>query len=135
MVVSQKLRRPRPKMSTAQFTPVSVARARHIRGSTRRLRDVAYLVRGQSVSRAIPILASTNKKAAKVLSKVIHAAMANAIQQHPHVTQQSLQIGRIMIDEGPMWKRFRAAAMGRATTIRKRTSHITVELATQSVGV
>ena len=107
---------------------VGVANARYIRGSTHKAREVARLVREKPVTEAFAILAATNKRPARTLSTILKSATANALHQHPQLTESALRIARIIINDGPMWKRFRAVAMGRATRIRKRTSHITVEI-------
>jgi len=109
---------------------VGIARARFVRGSARKTRDVARLIKDRPVTQAVAVLAATNKRPAAVLSKVLKAALANTLQRHPQLTPHGLRIARIVVNEGPMAKRFRAAAMGRATRIRKRTSHITIELTT-----
>ena len=111
---------------------VGVAHARYIRGSTHKTREVARLVRERPVTQALAILAATNKRPAHMLSIIVKSAAANALHQHPQLTEGVLRIARIVVNDGPMWKRFRAAAMGRATKIRKRTSHITVEITTNT---
>lgn len=128
--------KPQPKKPEAAVpgAVVGLARGRFIRGSTRKTREVARLVRARPVTEALAILATANKRAARALSVVMRSAAANALQRHPQLTPEALRVTRIVIDEGPMWKRFRAVAMGRATRIRKRTSHITVELSGGAAG-
>ena len=99
--------------------------ARYIRISPQKARLVADLVRGQDVDSAITTLKFMPKKAARILRKVIESAVANAVQTDT-VDADTLYIKNILIDGGPMLKRFRPRAMGRATRILKRTSHITV---------
>ena len=99
--------------------------AKYIRISPQKTRLVADLVRGKDVDSAITTLKFMPKKAARILRKVIESAVANAIQSDT-VDADTLYIKKIMIDGGPMLKRFRPRAMGRATRILKRTSHITV---------
>lgn len=101
---------------------------KYIRMSPRKIRYVADPLRRRTVSDALSLLASTNRRAAKPLAKAIASAFANARQVDPTVGEDQLVIHRLTADGGPTWKRFRAAAFGRATKIRKRTSHITVEL-------
>ena len=108
---------------------VGVAHARFVRGSTHKTREVARLVKARPVAQALAILATANKRPAHTLSLIVRSATANAMHRYPQLNEQSLRIARILVNDGPMWKRFRAAAMGRATKIRKRTSHITVEIA------
>ena len=122
----QKKPSPAPAVSV-----VGVARARYLRGSTHKTREVARLIRKRTVTQALAILAATNKRPARSLSDIVKSATANALRQYPQLTEGTLSIARIIVDDGPMWKRFRAAAMGRATRIRKRTSHITIEIASK----
>lgn len=106
---------------------ISKAKARFIRSSARKIRYVVDLVRGKDVPAAFAILANLNKRAAGIVNKVLKSAVANA-KRIPHMKEESLYISKIVADVGPTWKRYRAAAMGRATVIRKRTSHIYIEL-------
>ncbi|MFP4071005.1 MAG: 50S ribosomal protein L22 [Desulfovibrionales bacterium] len=99
--------------------------ARYIRISPRKARLVADNIKGKPVEDALSILTYTPKKAAEVLSKVLHSAIANA-EQVPGVDVDSLFVKRVTVDEGPTWKRIMPRAMGRAYRIRKRTSHITI---------
>ena len=105
---------------------VSKACAKYIRVSPRKTRLVIDLVRGEKVDRALVILTNLNK-GAKV-QKLITSAVSNA-KSNPAVSAEQLFISKITADNGPVLKRFRAAAMGRATMIRHRTTHLTVELA------
>ncbi|HFQ89670.1 MAG TPA: 50S ribosomal protein L22 [Desulfobulbus sp.] len=99
--------------------------AKYIRISPRKARLVADVVRGMDVDTAITTLRFMPKKAARILRKVIESAVANA-DQNDTIDVDTLYIKSIQIDGGPMLKRFRPRAMGRATRILKRTSHITV---------
>ncbi|MDD3618771.1 MAG: 50S ribosomal protein L22 [Desulfobulbaceae bacterium] len=99
--------------------------AKYIRISPQKARLVADVVRGMDADTAITTLKFMPKKGARILRKVIESAVANAIQTEK-VDTDTLYIKRILIDGGPMLKRFRPRAMGRATPILKRTSHITV---------
>ncbi len=103
------------------------ALARHIRISPQKARLVADLVRGKNVETAINTLRFMPKKAARLLRKVIESAVANA-SQNEAIDVDTLYVKKINIDGGPMLKRIRPRAMGRATRILKRTSHITVIL-------
>lgn len=103
------------------------ATLRYARISPRKVRLVADLVREMNAGEAVGLLTHTNKKAAGIIKKVIESAIANASQSHG-VDEDALIIGRIQVDEGPIIKRWRPRAMGRATRIRKRTSHIQVAL-------
>ncbi|HHO48582.1 MAG TPA: 50S ribosomal protein L22 [Desulfobacteraceae bacterium] len=99
--------------------------AKYIRISPQKARLVADVVRGMDADTAITTLKFMPKKGARILRKVIESAVANAIQTEK-VDTDTLYIKSIMVDGGPMLKRFRPRAMGRATRILKRTSHITV---------
>jgi large subunit ribosomal protein L22 len=101
--------------------------AKYVRIAPRKARLVADEVRGKSYPEAVSILRFTNKKAAKMVGDVIDSAAANAENNHD-ADPDELFVREIRVDEGPTIKRYRARAMGRATMIRKRTSHITVEL-------
>ena len=98
---------------------------RFIRISPRKLRYIADIVRNKSVEQAVDILTFTPKKAASILKKAVESAAANAAENHD-MEEEGLFISRIMVNEGPILKRFRPRARGRATRIRKRTSHLTV---------
>ena len=101
--------------------------ARYIRMSPRKVRYVADLVRGKKVEEALDILTFTLRRASPVISRLLKSAIANA-GQNESIDVDTLYIKKIFVDGGPTLKRFRPRAMGRATTIRKRTSHITVVL-------
>jgi large subunit ribosomal protein L22 len=88
---------------------------------------VTDLVKGKKVEEALNILAFTKKAFAKTLIKVINSAVANA-QQNNQMDVDTLMVKRIAIDGGPTLKRYIPRAMGRATMVRKRTSHVTVVL-------
>jgi large subunit ribosomal protein L22 len=99
-----------------------------VRISPRKVRLVVDAVRGKSVSQALSILAFTRKKAALPVQKLLKSAVANAMENHGVGDVDNLVIDRIAVDEGPALKRFTPRARGRATPIRKRTSHIWVTL-------
>lgn len=103
------------------------AQAKYIRISPQKARLVADQIRGKKVQEALDILAFTPKKGARLLKKVLDSALANA-EYTQRVDLDTLYIKRIYVDQGPMLKRWRARAMGRATRIFKRTSHLTVVL-------
>lgn len=108
--------------------PTYKAILRNTRISARKARLVADMVRGQPVSIALDALKLTNKKAAPLVHKLIRSAMANA-QQAATVDVDRLVVREIFVDEAQTLKRFLPRAQGRATPIRKRSSHITVKLA------
>ena len=103
------------------------AKAKYVRIAPRKARLVADEIRGKSYPEARSLLQFTNKRAAKVVGDVLNSAAANA-EYNLDADTDELRIKTIKVDEGPTIKRYRARAMGRATMIRKRTSHITVEL-------
>ena len=105
----------------------STAKARYVRIAPRKLRLVMDMVRGKPVEDALTTLGLVRKGASPVLAKVIKSALANAENNHGMNTD-GLFIKEAYVDEGPTLKRFMPRAMGRATQIRKRTSHITVVL-------
>jgi large subunit ribosomal protein L22 len=109
------------------------AKAKYVRIAPRKARLVADEVRGKSYPEAASILSFTNKKGAKIIGDVINSAAANA-EHNDGVDPEELFVREIRVDEGPTIKRYRARAMGRATMIRKRTSHISVELGA-AIGV
>ena len=99
--------------------------AKYIRISPQKARLVADVVRGKDVETAITTLRFMPKKAAEILRKVLESAIANA-EQTETIDVDTLYVKEIQINGGPMLKRFRPRAMGRAGKILKRTSHITV---------
>ena len=100
--------------------------AKYVRIAPRKMRLVADEIRGKSYPEARSLLTFTNKRAAKVLGDVLKSAAANA-EHNEDAYADELRIKTVKVDEGPTLKRYRARAMGRAM-IRKRTSHIMVEL-------
>ena len=103
------------------------ARAKFVRTSPRKARMVADLVKGKGVEEALNILAFTKKAPAKIVAKLLKSAVANADQMR-NVNVDTLFIKQIAVNQGPTMKRHRPRAMGRATMIRRRMSHITVVL-------
>jgi large subunit ribosomal protein L22 len=101
--------------------------AKFVRIAPRKARLVADEVRGKSVPEAVSILQFTNKRAAGIVGDVIKSAAANA-EHNDDADVDALFVRDVRVDEGPTIKRYRARAMGRATMIRKRTSHISVVL-------
>ena len=105
----------------------AVAKARHIRISPRKARLVADMIRGKKAEQALNVLTFTQKAAARILKKVLDSAIANAANKGD-IDVDTLYIKKIFVDQGPTWKRHRPRAMGRATLIQKKTSHITIVL-------
>jgi ribosomal protein L22 len=103
------------------------ARARHVRTSARKARMVCGHIRGKTVPEARAILAFTPREVARDWSKLLESAVANAENNH-ELLEEDLVVREAYADEGPTIKRFRPRAMGRATPIHKRTSHLTITL-------
>ncbi len=102
--------------------------AKYVRMTPRKLRLVADLIRGKSAQEAWSMLEFTPKRAAGPLKKVLESAIANA-RHNNEMAPESLNVSRVLIDEGPTMKRYTPRARGRAGAIKKRTSHITVVVA------
>jgi large subunit ribosomal protein L22 len=103
------------------------ATAKYVRVSPRKAGDVASLIRGKRVSEAKAILMLSPRAAAKMVGKVLDSAVANA-ENNENLDADDLYVVQAYVNEGPTIKRFRPRAMGRASRIRKRTSHITVSV-------
>ena len=103
------------------------ARLRFVRISPTKARLVADLIRGKRSEEALNILTFTQKAAAKILIKLLKSAIANATQKK-NIDVDRLYVKQITVDQGPTMKRFQPRALGRATMIRKRTSHIHIVL-------
>ena len=103
------------------------AKARYVRTAPRKARLVIDHIRGKSVDEARAILIHTPRAASRDVLKLLDSAIANAENNHELVADE-LKIDRVFVDEGPTLKRFRPRALGRATQIRKRTSHMTILL-------
>ena len=103
------------------------AQARFLRISPRKARLVVDAVRGKKVEEALNQLRYLPQRSAKLLTKVVRSAVANA-EQNPGIDVDTLYVKRAFVDGGPSLKRWTPRAMGRATKILKRTCHITVIL-------
>jgi large subunit ribosomal protein L22 len=101
------------------------ASVKYVRTSPRKLRRVVGLIRGQHVEEARRILRFSPLGATHEVEKLLNSAVANA-EQTPGVIPQNLVIERAWVDEGPTLRRYRPRAYGRATKVRKRTSHMTM---------
>lgn len=96
-----------------------------MRISPQKVRQIVGAVKGKPVESGLNVLKFMPQKAAQMVEKIVRSAVANA-DQNPDIDVDSLVIKGIIVDEGPMLKRFRPRARGRASRILKRTSHITV---------
>ena len=113
--------------TAAQQPSRAVARARYVRVTPMKARRVVDLIRGRSAREALAVLEFAPQAASGPVSKVLASAMANA-ENNLALDPDSLVVSSAFVDEGPTLKRFRPRAQGRAYRIRKRTSHITVEV-------
>jgi large subunit ribosomal protein L22 len=111
----------------------AVAKAKYLRYSARKLRQVADLVRGKSAEHALTTLSllSNQKKGAPLMQAVLKSAIANFQQQEGGnaVPTGKIKLAKVIVDEGPIIKRIQARAQGRAYRIEKNLCHITIELA------
>ena len=98
---------------------------RRFRESPRKVRMVADMIRGRSVDDAMSILRLQQRKAAKMLSKVLGSAIANATENEK-ADVEKLVVSKVFIDGGPVSKKWMPRSMGRANRILSRTSHVTV---------
>lgn len=108
---------------------ISRAVGKYVRIAPQKCQLVADLIRDRYIGEALTILRfSKKKKASSIIEKVLQSAIANAQQKVPDVDVDNLYIKKIYVNQGPQMKRFRAAPMGRAFRILKRTSHVYVFL-------
>jgi ribosomal protein L22 len=117
----------RPASGKPPRRRVVQAHARYVRTSARKARMVCPHIRGKTVPEARAILAFTPREVARDWSKLLESAVANAENNH-ELLEEDLVVREAYADEGPTIKRFRPRAMGRATPIHKRTSHLTITL-------
>ena len=112
----------------------SIARVRHIRVTPQKARRVIALIKGKQAQEALAILKFAPQSASEPIYKVVASAMANARVKADasgeYLDEKDLYISSVFVDEGTTLKRFRPRAQGRASQIKKRTSHITVVLST-----
>jgi large subunit ribosomal protein L22 len=106
---------------------------RTVRIAPRKVRLVVDLIRGKQIGEAVAILRLTPKASSPVLEKVLKSAVANA-EHNYELDVNKLVISEVFVDEGPTLKRFRPRAMGRASAINKRTSHITIVVSEKKEG-
>lgn len=116
------------KKAPAKAVPLVVrASSRYVRVAPRKARLVADQVRGLQIDKARALLQFSPRGAAQDIGKLIESAAANAENNHDLVADE-MRVAEITVDEGPTLRRFRPRALGRATPINKRTSHIAVAL-------
>ena len=109
--------------------PPTRATMKYVRTSPRKMRRVVDLIRGQHVDEARRILRFSGLGASRDVEKLLNSAIANA-EQNPGVIAENLVVERGWVDDGPTLKRYRPRAYGRATRIRRRTSHVTLVVGT-----
>ncbi|MBN1869933.1 MAG: 50S ribosomal protein L22 [Candidatus Omnitrophica bacterium] len=105
---------------------IARAKARYMRVSPTKVRQVIDLIRGKDVSTSLAILTHVNKGSKGLITKVLDSAVNNAKQKG--LSEDQLYISKVLAEQGPSWRRYRPAAFGRATPILKKTTHLTIEL-------
>jgi ribosomal protein L22 len=124
---SEPVHKKSPAPRAADGTVVVRAQAKYVRHAPRKARLVVDHIRGKSIGEARAILQHTPRAAAVDVLKLLESAVANAENNHELVADE-LVVRKAYVDEGPTLKRYRPRALGRATRIRKRTSHMTIQL-------
>jgi large subunit ribosomal protein L22 len=114
-------------LDTDDEVRTAIARATHVRVTPMKARRVVDLIRHLPTDQAMAILKFAPQAASEDVRKVLESAIANATHNH-NLDADTLIVSRAVVDEGPTLKRFRPRAQGRAYRIRKRTSHITIEV-------
>ena len=125
---------PAPKAAAPRTVEGEVmvrARARYVRSAPRKARLVMEHIRGRPVEQARAILGFTPRAVSGDILKLLDSAVANA-ESNYELAADELRVQKAYVDEGPTIKRYRPRALGRATRINKRTSHMTIELTTQN---
>lgn len=116
----------------------SIARVKHIRVTPQKARRVVALIKGKQAQEALAILKFAPQAASEPVYKLVESAIANARvkadKDGEFLDEQDLYVRNAYVDEGTTLKRFRPRAQGRAFQIKKRTSHITIQLATPEVA-
>ena len=116
----------------------SIARVKHIRVTPQKARRVVALIKGKQAQEALAILKFAPQAASEPVYKLVESAIANARvkadKDGEFLDEQDLYVANAYVDEGTTLKRFRPRAQGRAFQIKKRTSHITIQLATPEVA-
>ena len=115
------------ELNDAEQLPGSRAQLRYLRMTPMKVRRVVDLIRNRSVTDALSILKYAQQAAAEPVAKLVASAAANA-EHNAGLDPETLVISRATVDEGPTMKRFQPRAQGRAFRIRKRSSHVTIEV-------
>ncbi|MBC8215955.1 MAG: 50S ribosomal protein L22 [Candidatus Marinimicrobia bacterium] len=108
----------------------ALAQLKHVRQSPRKIRKTLDSIRGMKVGIALNVLHFSQEKAATIIEKTLHSAVANYMNntEDSNINPEMLDIKEAYVNGGPVLKRFRASAMGRASKIRKPSSHLTIVL-------
>jgi ribosomal protein L22 len=122
-----------PARSDEDGAVLVLARAKYVRSAPRKARLVMDHIRGKRVEQAQAILQHAPRAVSTDILKLLNSAVANAESAY-ELGADELRVKRAFVDEGPTIKRFRPRALGRATRINKRTSHMTIELTTEGNG-
>jgi len=101
-----------------------VARSRFVRQSPRKLKIISDLLVGKDVKEAMDVLNNLPNRGTEILAKALNSAVSNA-KQKPE-SSGNFRVKNVLVEGGPVLKRFRAATMGRAVTVKRRMSHVTV---------
>jgi len=112
----------------------TTARARFVRVSARKARLVLDQIRGKAVAEALATLEYTPRAAARLVEKVLRSAVANAEHNHQVRNLDDLRVVQAYADGGPVLKRVQPRAMGRAFSIKHRTSHLTIGVSDETNG-
>jgi large subunit ribosomal protein L22 len=115
------------ELNDAEQLPGSRAQLRYLRMTPMKVRRVVDLIRNRSVTDALSILKYAQQAAAEPVAKLVASAAANA-EHNGGLDRETLVISKATVDEGPTMKRFQPRAQGRAFRIRKRSSHVTIEV-------
>jgi len=111
----------------------TTVKVKHIKQSPTKVRFVLNDIKGMGVNIALDKLSNNNKKASGFIFKAIKSGMSNLENNNPDYDQNNLIISNAFVDSGPTLKRFRPRAMGRASQILKRTSHLTITISNKKV--
>ncbi|MCF7919737.1 MAG: 50S ribosomal protein L22 [Candidatus Cloacimonetes bacterium] len=112
----------------------AIARVRNLRGSARKARLVLDLIRGKTIPEAQNILLFSKKRVADEIAKLLKSAVANAQQKDTKLATDVMIVSKVFADDGPIMRRHRPRAHGRATIIRRRTCHITIAISEKLGG-
>ncbi|MCK4653874.1 MAG: 50S ribosomal protein L22 [Candidatus Cloacimonetes bacterium] len=112
----------------------AIARVKNLRGSARKARLILDLIRGKSVHEAQQILNFSKKRVAFDVAKLLNSAVANATMKEGKADIDNMYVSEVFADDGPIMRRYRPRAQGRATIIRRRTCHITLQILDKEEG-